>query len=429
VGCGEACDSFGVMLMYALVDCNNFYASCERVFDPTLRARPVVILSNNDGCIIARSEEAKAVGFPMGGPIFQYDALIKKAGVSVLSSNYALYGDMSRRVMTVLRLFAPQSEVYSIDESFLYWREAPPALAAYGARIRETVGQWTGVPVSVGFGSTKTLAKSASKLAKKNGGVYWLRSEDEETLRSLPASSVWGVGSRSTKKLAACGIHTVYDLQQANDEHIRRLMSVTGQRTVLELRGMPCIELEEVRPNKRELCCSRSFGRMLSERSELREAVATFVTRAAEKLRSSQSVSRCVHVFLETNGHRQDLEQYANAATLRLPVATAYTPMLLEAAMTCLEDVFREGYRYKRAGVLLLDVCAGDAVQQDLFTADDMRPAHTRLMNSLDHINKRFGRNTLAPAAIGIRNAHRMNQQHLSPCYTTRWDEVITVRL
>lgn len=415
--------------MYALVDCNNFYASCERVFAPPLRHRPVVILSNNDGCIIARSQEAKDLGFPMGGAVFQYRSLAKQHDVAVLSSNYALYGDMSRRVMEVLRSFAPQCEVYSIDESFLYWKTPPRSPLDYGATIRQTVYQWTGLPVSVGLGTTKTLAKAASKLAKKNDGVFWLRPDDHDTLEALAVSTLWGVGSRSTKKLAAHDIHTAYDLQQANDEHIRKLMTVCGQRTVFELRGTPCIELEEIRPTKREICCSRSFGKMLSAQADMREALATFVTRAAEKLRADRSVSGCVHVFIETNGHRQDLGQYANAATMRLPLATAYTPILLEAAMLCLEDIFQEGYRYKRAGVLLLDVCSQDAVQQDLFTADDARPDHIRLMKTLDRINKRFGRNTLAPAALGIRHEHRMNQQHLSPCYTTRWEDLLEVWL
>ena len=415
--------------MYALVDCNNFYASCERVFAPALRSKPVVILSNNDGCIISRSDEAKALGFPMGGAIFQYDSLAKRDGVVVCSSNYPLYGDMSRRVMEVLRMFATDCEVYSIDESFLHWRHTPRALMAYGRRIRDTVFQWTGLPVSIGFGATKTLAKAANRLAKKNDGVFYLVPEDRSTLSSLPVASLWGVGSRSTEKLIKQGIYTAYDLQQAEDESIRALMTVCGQRMVLELRGTSCLELETVRPQKKEICCTRSFGKMLSSREDLREAVATFASRAAEKLRDDESVAGIVHVLIETNGHRKDLEQYASGATGRLGIATNYTPSIVRAALACFEDVFREGYWYKRAGVMLLDICPKKHVQQDLFHSDAHRSKHERAMKAMDGLNRRFGRNAVSPAAVGIRRAYRMNQQRLSPCYTTRWDDVVKVKI
>ena len=356
--------------MYALVDCNNFYVSCERVFAPGLRDKPVVVLSNNDGCIISRSNEAKAAGFPMGGPIFQYDALVKQTGAAVCSSNYPLYGDMSRRVMEILKSFARECEVYSIDESFLHWPQTPRSLMAYGWRMRRAVYRWTGLPVSIGFGATKTLAKVANKLAKRHGGVFYLKPEDEAVLKAFPVSGVWGVGSRSTVKLLRRGIRTAYDLQQAEDEHIRSLMTVCGQRMVLELRGVPCLDLETMRPAKKEVCYTRSFGKMLSRREDLREAVATFAARAAEKLRDDASVAGVVHVLIETNGHRQDLPQHVSGATGRLGVATAYTPTIVGAALACFEDIFREGHWYKRAGVLLLDISSQEQVQQDLFHSD-----------------------------------------------------------
>ena len=326
-------------------------------------------------------------------------------------------------------MFATDCEVYSIDESFLRWRCTPRSLVAYGRRIRDTVLQWTGLPVSIGFGVTKTLAKAANKLAKANGGVFYLRPEDRATLSSISVASLWGVGSRSATKLAEREIYTAYDLQQAEDESIRALMTVCGQRMVLELRGTPCIELEAVRPQKKEICCTRSFGEMLSCREDLREAVATFATRAAEKLRDDESVAGIVHVLIETNGHRKDLPQYASGATGRLAVATGYTPSIVRAALACLEDIFREGYQYKRAGVMLLDICPKAHVQQDLFHSDAHRAKHDRAMQALDGLNRRFGRNTVSPAAVGVRRAYRMNQQRLSPCYTTRWNDVVKVKV
>lgn len=415
--------------MYALVDCNNYYASCECVFDSKLRGRPVVVLSNNDGCVISRSPEAKAIGVAMGAPIFKLDSLVRRENVAVLSANFALYGDMSDRIVDVLRGFAERLEVYSIDESFLYRDGETDCWPDYGWRIKRQVERWTGIPVSVGFGVTKTLAKLANSIAKREGGVFYLEPGDEHRMKASGVLSVWGIGRSNAEKLEAAGIWTAYDLQQAESAFVRKLLTVTGQRTHLELRGTPCIELEEVRPQRREICCSRSFGRMLSGRDEVGGAVSAFVARAAEKMRSERLVCGCIRVFVETNGHRKDLEQYASSATVPLPVATSHTPTLLRFARGGLDAIFRDGYWYKRAGVLLLDTSPQEAVQQGLFISGENDPKYNEVMRVMDALNRKFGKRTVVPCSLGFEEPHRMNQQRLSPRYTTRWKDLMIVRL
>jgi len=415
-------------LLFALVDCNNFYVSCERAFDPTLCGRPVVVLSNNDGCIVSRSNEAKALGIPMGVPFHEWQSFILRNKVQVRSSNYALYGDMSHRIMRVLSQNVPQVEVYSIDEAFLslaaFSQNAIPEIAR---ELREQVLRWTGIPVSIGIGPSKTLAKVSNKLAKMGAGtegiLNWREDIQRETLLGdLDIEAIWGVGRRIGKTLKSMGVHTALDLKRMDPDRIRRRFNVSLMRTVLELRGIPCYPLGEGLAPKQSIVCSRTFGGPVTAYAALREAVATYTTVAAEKLRNDHSLARTVHVFLMTNPFQQHQEQYANSAIRTLPVPTAYTPDLLRAALDGLAEVYRPGYQYKRTGVMLAEIVRDSPVQMDLFAADPSK--FKRLMKTMDRINREWGRDTLHFAASGITRDWKMHQKHLSPRYTTHWDEL-----
>lgn len=419
----------------AMVDCNNFYVSCERVFNPALEGRPVVVLSNNDGCVIARSNEAKALGIGMGEPAFRRAAFFKTHGVRVFSSNYALYGDMSARVQRVLEQFSPEMENYSIDESFLVLRHADTReLLCLARKIRATVGQWTGIPVCVGLARTKTLAKVANRLAKKHtqSGIRLL--DDSRDIRHelarLDLEDVWGIGGRNARKLRALGLHTALDLTRQPRDWVRRTLTVRGLHTMLELRGIPAIDMKENPPDAKSLTCSRSFGTRITKQAHLEEALCAYVQRAGEKLRQRGLEAGAVQVFLATNRHMHD-PQYANSGCLPLSTPTDFTPDIQEAALRILRSIFRSGYKYQKVGVLLLDLVRPGQRQLTFQDMDDTEEtAHRRqLMHAMDDVNQRFGRNTLrfAGSGLGPKPWH-MRREALSQRFTTSWAELPVVR-
>ena len=421
---------------FAMVDCNNFYVSCERVFDPSLEGRPVVVLSNNDGCVIARSGEAKALGIAMGEPEFKRRAFFARHGVRVFSSNYALYGDMSARVQRVLSRFSPEVEPYSIDECFLLLPERDPErLTALAREVRRTVFRWTGVPVCVGLARTKTLAKVANRLAKQrseSGGV-WLFDDPagiEGELARFDVADVWGIGRRSAARLGRAGVFTALDLARRPRDWVRKKLTVCGLRTMLELRGIPAIPLELAPPPARSITCSRSFGVRMTALPALEEALSAYVQRAAEKLRSRKLAAGAVQVFVTTARHAPD-RQYANSGTLPLATPSAYTPELLAGAGTILRAIFRPGYRYQKLGVLLLDLVPAGRRQLTFaeWGAEEDTARRTSLMRALDAVNGRFGRGMLrfAGSGVGSRPWH-MRQRHLSQRFTTAWDQLPQVR-
>jgi DNA polymerase V len=412
----------------ALVDCNNFYVSCERVFNPKLEGQPVIVLSNNDGCAVARSNEAKALGIKMGAPVFEIQALIEQHQIQVFSSNYALYGDLSNRVMQTLQTFTPEVEVYSIDEAFLGLSGPGCKDAVVAAQtMRETVKRWTGIPVSVGLASTKTLAKIANHQAKRQGGV-WVLDEPENLLAELPVSEVWGIGRQSTKKLQAHGITTALHLQQTDLNWIRRQMGIVGVRIVQELRGVPCLPLELVPQPRKSCCVSRSFGRPVTELEELREAISTHTARAAYKLRRDGLTASLLTVFIATNRFSQDEPYYRNSATVGLAYATNDAIALTKAALKALKPLYRQGKRYQKAGIWLSELAPADLVQHDLFIAPESHEKALRLMTAVDALNSRFGAGTVRCAAAGLRQEWRTRVKQRSPRYTTRWDELLAIR-
>ena len=416
------------MALFALVDCNNFYASCERVFDPKLEEKPVVVLSNNDGIVVARSNEAKALGIGMGVPEFQIRHLIRRHDVQVFSSNYTLYGDMSQRVMDTLAQFTPDLEIYSIDEAFLSLSGfTSHNLTEYGRTIRTTVKKWTGLPVSIGIAETKTLAKVAGRVAKRSkeaAGVFDLTAcQDRDGLLAETAvEDIWGIGPNYARLLTQHGIQTALDLRGVDDHWIRKRMGVVGARIVQELRGVPCLPLEECPPPKQGITVSRSFGRPITSLAEMRQAVATYTARAAEKLRGERLAVTVLTVFLMTNSFK-DEPQYSNAATIKLPVSTDSTSDLLRYALEGMGRIYKEGYRYKKAGVMLTALVPASQVQGSLFDHQD-RERSSRLMRVLDRLNDRIGAGTLRYAAEGFSKHWRARFERRSPAYTTRWEDL-----
>lgn len=417
---------------FALADCNNFYVSCERVFDPSLRGVPVVVLSNNDGCVIARSPEAKAIGVGMGEPAFKREGFFRHHRVRVLSSNYALYGDMSGRVMATLTAGVPLAEVYSIDEAFLDLegvRQREDHCRALLARVF----QWTGIPISIGIGPTKTLTKVAGHIAKKHpkfAGVFDITDHPrlEAILNWLPVSEIWGIGRRSEKKLARRGVRTALEFSRLKDDWLRTNLSVTGLMTAMELRGIPCHELQTQPQPHKAIVCSRSFGRPVSSQEEMLESVAAYVSRAAEKLRAQGSVAGWVRVFLLTNPHKLE-RQYKNARAAALPVATDHTPTLIKVAQALMAEIYRPGYNFKKAGVMLAGIETRAARQLSLLNLPPTTDGRDQaLMRCLDGINARFGRSCLQYAASGLGRPWKMRQLRKSPRYTTVWEELPKAR-
>ena len=419
--------------MFSLVDCNSFYCSCERVFQPRLEGQPVVVLSNNDGCVVSRTAEAKACGIAMG-EVWHLARPELKAGVHAFSSNYTLYGDMSRRVMSTLRDFAERLEIYSIDEAFLGF-ECRTDWQRLGADIKRTVGKHTGIPVSVGFGQTKVLAKLANRIAKKRpdaGGVFVMPSESEaltSLLDTVPIEDVWGIGRRLAARLLPHGVTTARGLRDLDDALARRLLAVTGQRIVWELRGISCLELEEVAPAKKGICCAKGFGSPLSTLEDLLEPLATYVSRVAEKLRAQGLTAGHLQVFLETNPHAQG-RQYCPSVGRALGCPMNYTPDLITEASALLRVIHRLGYSFRKVGVMATDLRLESESQLTLFSpAPEAAARHKAVMGVVDRVNRERGRGTVRfGAAADLAPVWRMRQANLSPCYTTRWDELLAVR-
>ena len=417
--------------VFALVDCNNFFASCERVFRPDLWGKPIVVLSNNDGNIIARSDESKALGIKMAEPYFKTKDFLKKNGVEVFSSNYTLYGDMSHRVMSVLKYLEPDVEIYSIDEAFI----SLPAgkefnFTDHGQHIKAVVQRWTGIPVSIGFAHTKTLAKIANRIAKKNShheGVFDLTTcgDIDSILSQIKVKDIWGIGRQYTKKLNNHGIFTARELKYSNDKWIRKHLTIMGLRTVWELRGKPCIPIEDAPAPKKGIITSKSFGHPVTSLEELKEAVATYVSRAAEKLRSQYSIANSLHVFLSTNRFKPDTPQYSNSLLMVLPEPTASTPILIKHSLNNLEKIYRSGFEYKKAGVMLAEIMPEAYRQGNLFSQNN---DDRKLMDALDGINAKWGRSTVQYAATGFKKAWMFKREQLSKAYTTQWDQLPVVK-
>jgi DNA polymerase V len=415
-------------MQVALVDANNFYASCEAEFQPKLSGLAIVVLSNNDGCVVARSPEAKSLGIKMGEPVFKIKHLIQEKEIRVFSSNYSLYGDMSQRVMVSLSEFTPDIEFYSIDEAFLDLSGFEcKDLAEYGQQIRDCVKQWTGITVSIGIGPTKTLSKIANRVAKKSGcGVCNLAQTDVgEILSATDVADVWGIGRRYAKSLRSHGIETALQLKEADPTWAKKCYSVVMQRTILELRGYSCLSVELAPPSRQSITVSRSFSRPVTELQELKEAIATHLSRAAEKLRLYRLTANVLQVFALTSRFRDNY--YSNGVTVSLPVATQDTAELLFYALHGTETIFRPGLLFKKAGVLLLELQPETIVQGHLFEQRNTERSKL-LMQTLDNLNRQFGARTVQYAAAGLKKGWGMKQEQRSPRWTTRWNELLVVR-
>ena len=415
--------------MYALADCNNFYASCERVFEPHLEQKPVVVLSNNDGCIIARSQEAKDIGFKMGEPIFKCRDLVKQHNAIVRSSNFSLYGDMSRRVMQTIRLFSPDVEVYSIDEAFIKLE----GLRGIGRdfeqemrRMRAAVLQWTGIPISIGIGKTKTLAKLANHYAKKTpevGGVAKIPQNPSAMLREVEVGDIWGIGRQWSKKFKNIGVHTAFDLVQMEPAVIQKTFNIVAMKTAMELRGSTYFRLEQTPDQRKTLLRSRSFAKPVTTWQEVSEAIASHATRAAEKLRNEELVASVLKVFFHTSLFNHQKPRHSAHATIELIPPTNITHTIIKAALDAAHPIWREGFEYKRAGIYLLELSKGH-VQESLFDSQEEKIRNNQMMSVLDTVNANMGSGTLHFAATGFTKVMQMRQLQRSPRYTTHWDEL-----
>ncbi|QKZ04248.1 translesion error-prone DNA polymerase V subunit UmuC [Pseudomonas eucalypticola] len=417
--------------VFALIDCNSFYASCERVFRPDLRSTPIVVLSNNDGCVIARSADAKPF-VKMGEPYFQIKQKLKQHGIVAFSSNYALYGDMSERVMTVIESLVPQVEIYSIDEAFADLSGVPGDLEQLGRQIRAQVYRSTGIPVGVGIAGTKTLSKLANHAAKKwqaqSGGVVDLRDQVKRdwVLKKCPASDVWGVGRRMTAHLEGLGIKSAWELSKADPWILRKRFSVVIEKTARELAGTPCLELDEPDPPKQEICCSRMFGKRLTDVVPIKEAVATYMARATEKLRAQQSLCKKIRVSIRTGFFNPDEAKYANGVIVELPYPTDDTRLMTRLAVEAVDRIYRTGFKYSKAEVLLLSLCQKGEYTEDLFSIS--QPAATeKVMGLMDAINGRWGRGTMRLASVPTKPDWGMRREMMSQSFTTRLDQLWTV--
>ena len=431
--------------MFALVDGNNFYVSCERVFRPGLLGRPVIVLSNNDGCAIARSNEAKALGIAMGAPWFQIRQMLPDAGVIALSANFTLYGDMSSRMAAIAAGLGPEQEIYSIDESFIGMTGVRGDLVVRGHAVRERILQWIGIPVGIGIGTTKTLAKLANHVAKsadRKPGSYPVHlarvcdlaalppDELDAVLAATKVSDIWGIGRRLSAQLETDGISSALDVARMDPATARRRWSVVVERTVRELQGQSCIALEDVPPPKKEIACTRSFGRAITALPDLIEAVSEFASRAAEKLRKQDGRAGQVLTFIHTSPFRRDDKQYSRSITVPLRRPTADSAAIAATAVRGLHAIFKPGFNYAKAGVMLLDLQAGDVEQGEL-DLDEPGADRTQLMGTIDALNNQYGRSTVSLASAGLAGGRRawvMRQELKTPDYTTRWADLPTAR-
>ena len=428
--------------MIALVDCNNFYASCERVFSPKLDRIPIVVLSNNDGCVVARSNEAKALGIAMGVPLFKIKALIKEEGVRVFSSNYELYGDMSSRVVSVLRRFVPEIEIYSIDESFINF-DGVPNLNELSSEMRSTVKKWTGIPVSVGLGDTKTLAKIANHKAKKKpSGVHRTSADSIEDLEHLPVDEIWGIGAKLARRLRSIGITTALQFKNTSAALVRKVGGVVMERTHQELNGFRCFEFEQPQP-RQNICCSRSFGRRVEKLQDVESALSSYVSKAVRKMRAEGSVANGIQVFLNTDRFNTSSPQYNNSSSGRLPYPSSDLLTVANEANRHLKRIFRKGYSYKKVGVLLLGLTPEGQQQLPLFANSigrkkngriQIKVRRERLNEAIEEIISKLGKEaiSLGRASLKRNGGHRapwsLKSENLSPKYTTRWEDLLIVK-
>lgn len=419
--------------MWILVDCNNFYVSCERVFRPDLIGKPVVVLSNNDGCFISRSEEAKALGIPMGAPAFKYEKLIEKHNVKVFSANFVLYGDLSNRVMNILKEYADEIEIYSIDEAFLKQRDVEGFdYYTYAQKMKRQVQKWVGIPISIGIAHTKALSKVANRVAKKfpkeTGGIYIIDSEEKrvKALKWLKVEDVWGIGRQYSKLLRNMNVRNAYEFTQLNDNWVKKKMTIVGLKLKRDLEGIPTFDID-IFQAKKSIATTRTFETAYTEISQLRERITTFAVSCAEKLRKQNSCCNALMVFILTNSYRTDLPQYYNQIVLELPFPTNSSIELAEFANFGLEKIFREGYHYKKAGVVVMELTPANVTQMNLFL--NSNPKHKPAMEAIDKINANFGSHTIKLASQDAKRLWKMRQEKLSPRYTTKIDEIITVRV
>ena len=419
--------------IFAMVDANSFYCSCEQVFNPALNGKPIVVLSNNDGCAVAINDEAKAIGIPMGGPYFQIKDILKKNQVQVFSSNYTLYGDMSSRMMDTLHLFTPKVEVYSIDEAFLdLTGNQQKNITNYAQEIRQTVLRNTGLPTCIGIAPSKVLAKIANHNAKKNKiktqGVTNLMDPDvcDFVLKSFPVDKIWGVGYQSAKKLHSYKIKTAYELKQSDPEFIRKILTIVGRRIVEELRGLSCIELSHDHEERQQIISSRSFGKQVILASEIKESLANHISSAAEKLRQQNLLCQRISIFLRTNPFK-NTPQYQNSVSMDLLSGTSVTSKLINYGFQLFEQIYKPGYEYKKCGITLSNLNRKENLQTDFFSNYDSIKEEN-LMRVIDAINKFHGRGTIKYAACGIDQFWKMLSQMKSPKYTTSWNELVEVR-
>jgi DNA polymerase V len=418
--------------IFALVDCNAFFVSCEKVFQPHLEGKPVIVLSSNDGCAIARSNEAKALGIQMGAPLFKIQDIVNKNHVKVFSSNFSFYGDMSSRVMETLKQFSPSLEIYSIDEAFLNLSSLPEnELFSHGCRIKEIVKLWTGIPVGVGIGPTKTLAKVANHLAKKNssGCCILIKQEDiEVALRNFPLQDVWGIGSQWSKGLSHLGLKTAWDLAQADSSWIRKTFNVVLARTALELKGIPCLSLEETSHPKKSLISSRSFGKPITSFEVLREALSYHASSLAQKLRRQGSTTSLLSIFIRTSPFQKNTPYHMNSCMVSLLFPSHDTALLIQAATSGLEKIFKEGALYKKAGVMALQLLPEDQVTPSLFQDHQDLVKRKLLFKTIDQLNNRFGRGSLIFASEGFRKVWRPKASLKSTSFTQGWNHLPRVR-
>ena len=416
--------------VFALIDCNAFYVSCERVFNPKLNNRPVVALSNNDGCIISRSKEAKALGIKMGVPLFKVKDIVEKENVFVFSSNYTLYADMSRRVMNIISHSSPHTEIYSIDEAFVELSSLSIDYEEYAHQLRKTILQHTGIPVSIGIASTKTLSKVANHKAKKDeslNGVCSLVDHEniDQVLESTEVGDIWGVGRRLSKKLINHGIYNAKLLKNCSDSWIRKAMSVNGLKTITELRGISCMSLEENSITRKSCCTTRSFGKLLTNLEDVEQAVTTFARRATERIRSESLAASCISVFLRTNPFDKKSPYYSNGASRTLPYPTHDSITIIETALTLTKRIFKNKYQYKKAGVLLSGLCDESEIQETLFEKNYNQ--NSNLMSAIDSINYRYGRDTIQMASECKLGSWKQKRKNCTQNYTTQIDRLLLV--
>ena len=419
--------------MFALIDCNNFYVSCERVFNPKLNNRPVVVLSNNDGCAISRSNEAKALGIPMGAPAFKYEKIFRKHNVEVFSSNFTLYGDMSSRVMSILSKYTPNIEIYSIDEAFLKFEGFDNYdLESYCKKIQKIVLKHTGIPISIGIAPTKALSKVANRIAKKfpekTNGVHLIDSDKKKlkALKWLKIKDVWGIGFRHTERLKNIGIHTAYDFINLEDGWVRKNMSVVGLRLKKELEGKSVLSLEEVRSPKKAIATTRSFEGTIADYEKIKERISTFAICCAEKLRAQQSNCSSIYVFVRSNKFQKNKPQYRNGIVITIPFSTNSNIVISKYAIEGLKKIFRQGIDYKKAGVIVMGLNSINNYQYNLFENEDIK--HQNLMRTIDFIQKKEGQSKIKLASQDLKKRWKMKQEKLSPNYTCKLEDIIKVK-